>query len=148
MSLFYRYGQRIYYDDEDPYQGQGNRLGFYLEYQPLEKLSTSLDIVYSDFTRESDLEKIYDYTILRNRTTFQLNKYLFFRGILEYNLYHHRLLADILASFTYIPGTVIHIGYGSVFEKPELEGTERPISSNFEETRRGFFLKISYLWRM
>lgn len=148
LSLFYRYGQLIYYDDEDPYQGQGNRVGFYVEYQPIEKLATSMDIIYSDFYRSPNLEKVYDYTIFRNRTTFQPNKYLLFRGILEYNLYHKRLLADLLASFTYIPGTVIHVGYGSIFEKPELEGLEPSISQPFEEIRRGFFLKISYLWRL
>lgn len=67
---------------------------------------------------------------------------------MEYNSFRKRLMTDFLASFTYIPGTVIHIGYGSLYEKIRWEeGDYRP-SDNFLETQRGFFFKASYLWRL
>jgi hypothetical protein len=100
-----------------------------------------------DFFRDSDNEKIYDYAIIRSRNTFQVNTYLFLRAIVEYNTYSDRLTADILASFTYIPGTVTYIGYGSAFEKLEWDGQEYIKSNRFLETKRGFFFKVSYLWR-
>ena len=65
----------------------------------------------------SDGKKEFDYTILRGLNTYQVNKYLFFRAIVEYNSFYKRLMTDLLASFTYIPGTVVHAGYGSLYEK-------------------------------
>ena len=123
-----------------------------VQYQPNEKLNTSLSIVYTDFFKDDTGEKVYEYTIGRARTTYQLNKYLFFRGIAEYNNYYKTLQADFLASFTYIPGTVIHLGYGSIFQKTEWRESILPPnyypSDKFHEMTRGIFFKASYLWRM
>ena len=138
----------ITYDPDEPFQGKGNRASLSLEYQPTEKLNFSLDLSFSNFYREADSERIYNYTIMRNRTTFQINKYLFFRGIAEYNTYWKKLTVDFLASFTYIPGTVVYMGYGSIFEKIKWENREYVNSDRFLETKLGFFFKISYLWRL
>jgi hypothetical protein len=147
MSLFYRNTGAIFYDPDNPIQGYGNRLGSSIQYQPLEKLSFVLSLTYVDFFRDSDKVKLYDYTIIRSRNTFQVNKYLFLRAILEYNSFNERLTTDLLASFTYIPGTVFYVGYGSALEKLEWTGQEYIGSDRFMETKRGFFFKISYLWR-
>jgi hypothetical protein len=48
----------------------------------------------------------------------------------------------------YIPGTVIHIGYGSSYEKLEWLDGVYVSSDHFLETKRGFFFKASYLWRL
>jgi hypothetical protein len=147
LNLFYNRGDKVRYT-ADPYQGKGNDASLGVEYQPWEKLHLELSLIYSDFTRSADNFKAYDYTILRNRNTYQVNKYLFFRGIVEYNSFYKTLMTDFLASFTYIPGTVIHIGYGSLYERMQwMEGEYRP-ADNYLETRRGFFFKASYLWRL
>jgi len=143
----FRRGGAIFYDPEAPYQGFGNRITLYLQYQPVEKLNFSLDYSFNDFYRKADDKKVYDYGIFRNRNTFQINKYLFFRAIFEYNTYYDRLTLDALASFTYVPGTVIFIGYGSAFEKLEWTGADYIGSKRLLETQRGFFFKVSYLWR-
>lgn len=57
-------------------------------------------------------------------------------------------MTDLLASFTYIPGTVIHVGYGSLYEKLESTGSEYVSSDRFLETKRRFFFKASFLWRI
>jgi hypothetical protein len=118
-----------------------------VRYQPVDKLDFNLSLNYVDFFKRADGEKIYDYTILRSRNTFQVNKYLFLRGIVEYNIYRKRLTADALVSFTYIPGTVFYVGYGSAFERQEWNGGEYVTSDRFLETKRGLFFKVSYLWR-
>jgi len=147
LSLRYYYQKKIRYI-ADPYQGSGNDAIASLEYLPSEKLHLELSFIYTDFTKDSDSQKEYDYTIIRSKNTFQLNKYLFFRIIVEHNSFRKRLMTDFLASFTYIPGTVIHIGYGSLYEKIRWEeGDYRP-ADNFLETQRGFFFKASYLWRL
>ncbi|NIM49977.1 MAG: hypothetical protein GTN78_22375, partial [Gemmatimonadales bacterium] len=147
FSVLYRNVKAIFYS-ADPYQGRSNRLTADLVIQPSDKLRSEVNLTYYDFSRQSDAEKIYDYAIARGKVTYQLSKYLFFRGILEYNDYRRQLLADLLASFTYIPGTVIHVGYGSLREKIRWQNGEYVESDQFLETKRRFFFKASYLWRI
>jgi hypothetical protein len=147
VQLFGRRTGKVYYDEEAPYQGYGYRAQAMLLYQPVEKLAFGLDLTYSDFYRSADRERIYDYTIVRSRNAFQVNKYLFVRGIVEYNFYRRRLTADALVSFTYIPGTVFYVGYGSAYERTEWNGNEYVDSERFLQTKAGFFFKMSYLWR-
>ncbi len=145
--LSYTYGKKIRYT-ANPYQGRGTSANATVMYQPSDKMYSSLNISYSDFIRESDSVKEYDYTIVRSRNTYQVNKYLFFRGIFEYNSHYKILSTDFLASFTYIPGTVIHIGYGSTYRKLQWEDSRYTESDNFLEFNRGLFCKASYLWRL
>ncbi len=147
IHALFRTGRAILYDD-DPYQGRGRRASVVLLFQPSDKLRCEGSLTYADFFRSSDSEQIYDYTIVRGKVTYQLNRYLFFRGIAEYNDYRRDLLTDLLASFTYIPGTVIHLGYGSLFEKVRWQGDQYVSTDRFLETRRGLFFKASYLWRL
>jgi len=147
FALSYTYGKKIRYV-ADPYQGSGNDGAAEIIYQPSKKLHFILSFTYSDFYRDADSVKEFDYTIIRSRNVFQVNKYLFFRGIVEYNSFRKRLMTDFLASFTYIPGTVIHVGYGALYEKVEWAGSEYVPSDRFLETKRGFFFKASFLWRI
>ncbi|HMA53795.1 MAG TPA: hypothetical protein VKT17_05010, partial [Acidobacteriota bacterium] len=139
----------ILYDPAAPAQGHGLSLTAGLRYEPTEQLSTEINLAYDNFYRAADGSKVYAYTILRNKTTFQVSKSLFVRGILEYNAFRRRLTADILASFTSIPGTVLFAGYGSAFERinwdPEVGGYLP--ARGFWPTQRGVFFKASYLWR-
>jgi hypothetical protein len=145
---FFRHWGSVFYDPADPFQGKSSMSAVSANYQPMDKLDFTMSLNYSDLFRDSDGEKIYDYILLRSRNTFQVNKYLFLRGIIEYNFYRDRLTVDTLASFTYIPGTVVHVGYGSAFERLEWDGQNYRDSNRFLETKRGFFFKISYLWRL
>lgn len=145
-SVSFQRSDAIFYS-ADPYQGESARASATLIYQPSDKLRGDFRYTYVDFSRSSDGEKIYDYPIYWGRVTYQLNRYLFFRGILEYNEYREEMLTDLLASFTYIPGTVVHVGYGSLQDRVRwAEGSYVP-SDDFLETKRSFFLKMSYLWR-
>lgn len=137
----------IYYA-ENPFQGRSTRASIDVVYQPSEKWNETVGLTYANFDREQDGRRLYDYGILRSRTSFQANQYLLFRAIFEYNSYRRRLLADLLGSFTYIPGTVVHLGYGSLHERLVDEPTERGAARQFREMQRGFFFKASYLWRL
>lgn len=148
FQAMFRRGGAIFYDSEDPYQGYGNQSSAVLQYQPTEKLDLELDLTYVDFFRQSDHSQVYDYAIVRGRSTFQLNEYLFLRGIAEYNNFRKRLTLDVLLSFTYIPGTVVFVGYGSAQEKLRWDGLDYVDSNRFREVQRGFFFKVSYLWRL
>jgi hypothetical protein len=147
FSITLRNGKAIRYS-ETPFQARGTRATSSLVFQPSEKINLTLNLTYSDLYRESDSEKIYDYSIVRAKMTYQVNKYLFFRGIAEYNSYRRQMLTDLLASFTYIPGTVIQFGYGSLYQKTAWEDGAYVDSNRFFETKRGLFFKASYLWRL
>lgn len=117
-------------------------------YQPAEQWLVDLRATYAGFSRASDGTRQYDYGVFRGRTSFQLNRYLFFRGIAEYNTFRRQLITDLLASFTYIPGTVLHAGYGSFYEKVRWQEDTFVPGRRLLETKRGFFFKASYLWRL
>jgi len=145
-GLYFR-GDSIRYV-ADPYQGYGNRLMGGLTYKPSEKLDLTASLTYSDFYRKETGEKDYDYAIWRGRLTYQANRFLFFRGVVEYNSFRRQMLTDLLASFTYIPGTVIQLGYGSIFDRTEWVDGEYRDSGRFLGMKHGLFFKASYLWRL
>jgi hypothetical protein len=147
FAVVYRKLNSIYYSNA-PFQGSSNVVQAIAIFQPSDNISTRFDFIFSDFKRNSDNKILYEYPISRLRLTYQMNKYLFFRGIAEYNKYRRRLLTDFLASFTYIPGTVLHFGYGSIYQKTEWVNNSYLASDNFLEMKRGFFFKASYLWRL
>ena len=147
INFQYRQGKRIRYI-EDPYQAKGNTINLTANYQPTDHFNTTLGYIYTDLFKHSNNEKIFDIHIIRSKNTYQINKYLFLRAIVEYNTYEKNMLTDFLASFTYIPGTVVHIGYGSMYEKTRWNGQQYIEDTDLFETKRGFFFKASYLWRL
>lgn len=147
LSLSLTHGNAIYYAAA-PFGGRSTRGSLTVVYQPSEQWSETLGVTYANFDPASGGARLYDYGIVRSRTTFQLNRYLFARGIVEYNSYRRQLMTDFLASFTYIPGTVLHAGYGSLYEKTRWDGNGYVADRRLLETRRGLFLKASYLWRL
>jgi len=147
VRFTYTKGKAVRYS-ESPFQGRGQRALATLGYQPSENFNWTLNLTYSDLFRDANGEKIYDYTIVWNRLIYQVNKYLFFRAVVEYNTYRKQLLTDLLASFLYIPGTVIQLGYGSLYDRIRWEDGAYVNADRFLETRRGIFFKASYLWRL
>lgn len=147
VHFSYNNGKAIRYI-ANPFQAKGSNANAIITFQPSNKIDATVRLTYSDLFRDSNSEKIFDFTILRNRLTYQVNQYLFFRGIVEYNSFRKTLLTDFLASFTYIPGTVLHFGYGSFYEKIRWEQGNYIKSNRYLETKRGLFAKASYLWRL
>lgn len=139
------WGNRILYDPDNPYQGYGLFVETLMRLTPTNQLSFKLSGVYSNFYRSSDDSFIYDYTIGRLHASYQINKHLSVRTIGEYNFYHDNLGAEFLASFTYIPGTVIQLGYNFNAENT-IPGEYKNIASNLQPTRNYIFFKASYLF--
>ena len=147
MVFVYSRNKAIYYS-ADPYQGKSNMIHAMLILQPSDKIRSEFSFVYVDFLRDSDSQKVYDVPIGRVKFTYQMNKYLFLRTIIEYNDFHKEMLTDVLASFTYIPGTVIHVGYGALYDKIRWDEDAYLPAQRFHEMKRGFFFKTSYMWRL
>lgn len=140
----------IFQEDLLPYSGHGVDVNGSITWQASDQFNFNLTLRYSNFIRESDDVKEFDRTIIRSRNIFQLNQFLFFRNITEYDTSSKELFADFLASFTLIPGTVVHLGYGSIYNRHEWDPNSREYHEidRFLRQRNSFFFKASYLWRL
>ena len=145
----YRIQNRSYYSDLE--QGEGKSFSGGLNWQLSDNFNSEWSYNYSDLFDKQTGEKYYDIHIVRSKNTYQLNKYLFFRVIVQYNTSTTRISPDFLASFTYIPGTVVHLGYGTLYEQTQWDpisgGGEYVDSNKYLEMNRGIFFKASYLFR-
>ncbi len=150
LHLCFDLDKYIYYDPVDPFLGNRFRLHTAAAFQPNDKLNQRFSYQYTSFDRRSDGERIYDYHILSSHTTYQFNRYLFIRALVQYDNYQEVVLSDLLASFTFIPGTVFHVGYGSLHENRqwnEFNQRWEPDAGlgKYYQTTQSFFLKVSYL---
>jgi len=144
---YFGFGDRIYYDGDPSYLGDSRRGEFSVTFQPGEKLNLSLGGYAEAFNRKSDGGRVYSVSILNTRATYQFNKYFFLRAITQVDDYEHKVLTDFLASFTWIPGTVMHLGYGSMIERHDWRDGGWAEGGRYREMKRGLFFKASYLWR-
>ncbi len=146
VSTGYEWDNGIFYQAEE--QGYGKRIRNSLDYQASDKLNIQVNHNFvSLFSEETDA-KYYDVHIVRGRVVYQANQYLFFRAIGQYNSLSKVWSPNFLASFTYIPGTVVHLGYSTVLERQEWDGQAYVPSDNYLQTFSGFFFKASNLWRL
>jgi len=140
------WGENIYYTANPSYKGKGYEGAFSLVLQPNEKLNQYFNYSHSDLFKNN--EKVYGVNIFYFHTSYQFNKYFFLRAIFQYDTYQERLLTDFLASFTLIPGTVFHVGYGGLYENRKWQdGSWVNRQGDLLHIKRSFFTKISYLWR-
>jgi hypothetical protein len=131
----------------DLIQGHLKIFSFSLNFEPGQRFATKFTVTHHNFRQDDGDTHNYNISIFRNKTTFQVNKYLSIRGIVEYDSGKKQILTDSLLEFTYIPGTVFHLGYGSTFQK-EYTANDRFFQyRRFEETHSSLFFKASYLFR-
>jgi hypothetical protein len=92
-----------------------------------------------DFSRRDTGEKVYDVHVINLRNTYQFNKQFLLRAITQYDSSRRRVLGDFLASYELVPGTVVHLGYGSLLEQL--------VGDTYTPVARALFFKASYLAR-
>src|ERR1051325_3715079 len=135
----------IYYDPADPFGGTQFNRSLGLEGQPSAKIAHSLNYDWGKFNRAAGpplmerwrvAETVYAVHVVNLRNTYQFNSKFFLRAIAQYDSSKRRVLGDFLASYELVPGTVAHLGYGSVLESID----RRP----YLPTTRALFFKVSY----
>jgi hypothetical protein len=105
--------------------------------QPSARLSHSVSYTFVHFEREATGATVFDVHVLNLRNTFQFTPQFFIRAITQYDSSRRRVLGDFLASYELAPGTVVHGGYGSLWERIDY--------NPYQPTARAFFFKASYL---
>ena len=144
----YSGGYAIFYDIDNPFLGRQPSAGLNLTFQPNQHLTQDVDVSTVRFDRVSTGERIYSVNIVNTKTTYQFDKHFLVRFLAQYDSSARRVLTDLLASYEFVPGTVAHAGYGSLYED-SAEFLNRPPLANdqYLMVNRGLFLKASYLWR-
>jgi hypothetical protein len=77
--------------------------------------------------------------VVNLRNTYQFSRQFLIRAITQYDSSRRRVLGDFLASYELVPGTVVHAGYGALWERLDPDP--------YRATARAFFFKASYLAR-
>jgi hypothetical protein len=139
----------VYYDEVDPYSGNEKTLNLELSLQPSARFNQSASWNHVVFDRADDGSNVYTVDVLNTRTTFQINRELALRLIVQYDSSRKQVLTDFLASWELLPGTVAYAGYGSLIEKQGWNGFEWTSDDplRYRVSQRGLFFKASYINR-
>jgi len=151
VFTLYRFGESIFYDPVDHYKGDYVNWRNQVTLQPTENFNQFFSHVYETLENPVTGNDQYNVHILQSRTTYQFNEYFFIRLLLNYDSYLEVLLTDLLASFTLIPGTVVHLGYGSLHENLEWrdgQWWDDSVFGKYYQRSRSIFFKASYLFRL
>ena len=133
------YYSSIYYGI-DPFLGSVQSITTTLQLKPTNQWTNEFsanNYQFSGNSNSNEYKIIQD--IYRFKTTYQFTRSLFLRFIIESNNYYDDLDINALLSYQPIPGTVLFLGYNDYFAKN--------INQNYQRYSRGFFSKISYLFR-
>jgi hypothetical protein len=144
----FNFGDAVYYDEIDPFLGRSANVSTGALFQPNGRFSEDVEYTHIAFDRPTTGERVYTVNIVNTRTTFQFSKEFAIRAIVQYDSQQRRVLTDFLGSYELRPGTVVYAGYGSLYEKRAYQNDEWVEGQgNYLTTRRGLFLKASYLYR-
>lgn len=148
-------------------RGRSTRLDASVQLRPTPGLRTAFQVTRLTLDRSRDGSRFSTETIPRLKTEYQVSRALFFRFVGQYTartraaledragrqiLVHgapdtgdarNEFRMDWLASYRPVPGTLVYLGYGSSMEEPD--------DFRFSDLRRtadGFFVKLSYLFRL
>ena len=132
-------GPGIFYDPQAPFQGRRHSTFLRATLQPTSKLNHHLAYNFQHFERADTGALVYDVHIVNLRNTYQFSPRFLVRAITQFDSSRRRILGDFLGSYELMPGSVIHAGYGSLWERPDFDP--------YRSTARAFFFKASYLAR-
>lgn len=144
-------GDGIYYDYEEPFKADYFYIYFAAVLQPSDNLRQVFQITHENLKNPDTGDSAYDVNILLSQTTYQFDEHLFLRALVQWDSYSEVVLTDLLFSYTLVPGTVLHLGYGSLHEN--LEWNDNVWKSNtklgkYYQTSQSLFFKVSYLFQL
>jgi uncharacterized protein DUF5916/cellulose/xylan binding protein with CBM9 domain len=143
-----QWGRGVFYDPVNPYSGNERSYFAELGLQPTPRFNQSVTYDRVEFDRHSTGERVYTVNVLNTRTTFQIDRRLSARLLVQWDSSASVILTDFLASWELLPGTVAYAGYGSLIERQEWDGLDvQRQTGAYQTSQRGFFFKASYVHR-
>ena len=142
MPLFFYFqtGDSINYDPDDAFLGYSNTYGVSVVFKPSKRLQLGTDLSKQTFWRSAGGERLWDYNVVREKVTYQLNKTLSLRAIVDYNFFEEKAFGSLLASWVLRPGTVFFLGFDNNYLR---DAYGHLIQDNYN-----VFVKFSYWWRL
>jgi hypothetical protein len=141
FHFFFRTGNSINYDPDDAFLGYSNTYGLSLNFKPSQRVQAGLDLTKQTFWREWGGEQLWDYNVIRQRTTYQLSKSLSLRAIVDYNHFYKKMFGSFLVSYVLRPGTLFFLGFDSNYIR-EMPGAP------YDRQNYSVFVKFSYWLRI
>jgi hypothetical protein len=147
-SFFLASGHSLYYDETDPFVGASRSANVNAVIQIGGRFSEDIGYTHNTFDRPGDGGQVYAVDVVNTRTTYQFTRELAIRSIVRFDSQQRRVLTDFLGSYDLRPGTVVYVGYGSLFQKRAFRNDAWiDGEGDYLTTRQGLFLKASYLYR-
>ncbi len=140
FGLFFQMGSSIYYDPEDPFLGWTNIYGIFFELKPNKRLRLGMEFTKQTFWEKRGGDLVFDFNVVRTRTTYQLSRALSIRVIVDYNHFYREIYGSFLVSYVLRPGTVFFLGVDNNLLRDEF--------GRYGQTDTSVFLKFSYWWRL
>jgi hypothetical protein len=147
-SMVLARGRSLFYDDVNPFLGNSLTINASALFQFGGRFSEEIEFSHNAFDRITTGERVYTVNLLNTRTTYQFSKELAVRWIMRYDSQRQRVLTDLLGSYDLRPGTVMYVGYGSLYRKRAFrEAQWVDGEGDYLTTNQGLFVKASYLFR-
>jgi len=100
----------------------------------------ALEFNKQTFWEERGGEQLFDYNVIRQRTTYQFSKTLSLRAIVDYNHFYKEIYGSFLFSFILKPGTLFFFGIDNNLLRDDF--------GKYTRTNYSIFIKFSYWWRI
>ncbi len=144
-------GDQIFFDPVNPYLGHQVGSSLRLTMRPASRLQSDLNLTTSRFTdpRNNDA-KVFNVTITRVQTTYQLSDRWLVRNISEYNTFDTQFDLNLLFTYRVNGGTVFYVGYDDHYRQERfIEDLEDQLflTGEYRRTNRAIFTKLQYLFR-
>jgi hypothetical protein len=140
LAFFFETGDSIYYDPDDPFLGYSNIYGVGVTIKPSKRLRVGVDFTKQTFWEQRGGDQVYDFNVVRTRTTYQISKTLSLRAIVDYNHYYKEIYGSFLFSYMLRPGTVFFFGVDNNL----LENAQ----GHYNSDSYSIFIKFSYWFRI
>jgi hypothetical protein len=140
FGFHFQTGQSIFYDPDDPFLGWTNIYDLSMTLKPSKRLRVGLSFSKQTFWEERGGKQVFDFNVIRQRTTFQLSKSFSLRAIIDYNHFDKEMYGSFLISYVYRPGTVFFFGIDN--------NLVRENGGVYGQKNYSIFLKFSYWWRI
>jgi hypothetical protein len=140
FGFYFQTGNSIYYDPEDPFLGWSNTYALSMTLKPSKRLRVGVSYSKQTFWEKRGGKLVFDYNVIRSRTTYQLSKSFSLRAIIDYNHFDKELYGSFLVSFVYRPGTVFFFGIDN--------NLVRDNGGVYGQENYSIFIKFSYWWRI
>ena len=157
----YNWGDEVFFDRTNPFLGRESGLRLFINFRPLARFSSNINITTSRFTDPNGLfvpglndgvvdenGTVFNVNILRALSTYQFTDRLLFRNITEFDTFDETVGLNFLLTYRVNSGTAFYIGYDDHYQQREqFDDQVNVTGTGYQQTNRAIFTKFQYLFR-